>query len=62
MPGISCCVDCAEPFIYDYSGIKYCPDCRPNHDRICQQCGTYFNGPAEGHRLCPCCRIQEALF
>lgn len=62
MPGITRCPDCKQPYPGDGTGIRYCPTCRPNHDRICRECGTRFDGDTDGNRLCKSCRHQQRLF
>lgn len=62
MPGVRKCTDCTALYRTDDTGLTVCPDCRPDHDRICTQCGIHFTGERDGIRLCKCCRNQAPLF
>jgi hypothetical protein len=61
-PGIRRCTDCNEPWIDDHDGLPYCTDCRVNHYRACQQCGTASRNTERGDRLCASCTHQDSLF
>jgi hypothetical protein len=62
MPGVRTCIDCDALYRSDTSGIPWCPDCRPAHERVCTGCGVRFPGDRDGTQLCRSCRDQEPLF
>jgi hypothetical protein len=61
-PGIRRCRDCTQPWIDDHSGLPCCTDCRVNHHRACQQCGTAFRNTEQGDRFCFSRTNQDSLF